>query len=60
VTILSFSYDGKHRFDDVHVGEEVDLKDLIYQAYCSTALSQLFYGTDNSYKSHRLVEAMLM
>jgi hypothetical protein len=29
VTILSFSHDGKHCFDNVHVGEEVDLKDLV-------------------------------
>jgi hypothetical protein len=29
VTILSFSHDGKHGFDDVHVGEKVDLEDLV-------------------------------
>ena len=30
MAVLSFSHNGKYGFDDIHVGEEVDFKDLIY------------------------------
>ena len=58
VTVLSFPHNGKYSFDDVHVGEEVDLEDFVDQAYRSTTLRKFFNGADNSCKLHRSVEAM--
>ena len=56
MTVLSCSHVGKYGFDDVHVGEEVDLEDLIHKTYCSAALSQLLHGADYSCENNILAE----
>ena len=48
MAILALSHDRKYSFDDVHIGEEVDLEDFVDQADCPTALSQLFHGAYDS------------
>jgi hypothetical protein len=48
MTILSFPHDGKYGFDDVHIGEEVDLEDFVDQAYCSITLSEFLNCANNS------------
>jgi hypothetical protein len=48
VTILPFSHRWEDGFDDVYVGEEVDLEDLVYKTDCSTTLRQFFDGTNDS------------
>ena len=48
MTILPFSHNGEHSFDDVDISEEVDLEDLVNEADCSAALSQFFNGTYDS------------
>jgi hypothetical protein len=48
MTVLPFSHYWQDGFDDVDIGKEVDLEDLVHQAYSAIALSQLFYSTDHS------------
>lgn len=48
MTVLPFSHRWEDGFDDIHVGEEVDLEDLVYKADCSTTLRQLFDGANDS------------
>jgi hypothetical protein len=47
VAIFSRPHYREDRFDNVHIGEEVDLEDLVHQANGPATLSQLFHGPDN-------------
>lgn len=49
MAILPFSHHGKYSFDNVHIGEEVDLKNLVYKAYGPVALGQFLNGANDSY-----------
>lgn len=50
VPILPFAHHGQDGLDDVDVGEEVYLEDLIHKADSSNALCQLFNGSNDSYR----------
>jgi hypothetical protein len=49
VAVFTFSHDRQDGFDNVDIGEEVNLKDLIHQTYGAITLSQLFDSADHSY-----------
>jgi hypothetical protein len=51
MAVLSFPHDGQYGFDDVDVGEEVGLKRVLHESECPITLRQLFYGTNDSWKS---------
>lgn len=47
VAVLPFSHCGQYGFDDVYIGEKVDLEDFIYKADGSAALRQFLDSPDN-------------
>lgn len=49
VSVLPFTHHRQDSFDDVDVGEEVDLEDFVHEADRSAALSQLLDSTNDSY-----------
>lgn len=49
MSLLPLPHNGEYSFDDIHVGKEVDLEDLIYQTDCPTALGQFFDSTNDSF-----------
>jgi hypothetical protein len=56
MAVFPVSHNGQDGLDDVDVGEEIDLKNLIHQAYSPTALCQLFDSTNNSFRTHQSAE----
>jgi hypothetical protein len=48
VTVLPFSHRWEDGFDDIHVGEEIDLEDFVYKTNCSATLRQFFDGANDS------------
>jgi hypothetical protein len=60
MAILSLPHDGENGLDDVYVGEEIDLKDLVDQADRATTLCQLFNSSNDGCveKTPRVSEIM--
>jgi hypothetical protein len=47
VAILPITHDGQGGFDNIHIGEEIDLEDFVHKADGSTALCQLLDSSDH-------------
>lgn len=47
MAILPIAHDGQGGFDNIHIGEEIDLENLVHKADGSTALCQFFDSPDH-------------